>query len=269
MDDRRARRDPAPVHARRPRAPARRGRRRGHGPRPDALELARDARRSSRRRPRHPFIAGVVGWVDLTDPGSPTTSPGSARCRVATGSSGSATRSTTSPIRPGCGGRTSGGASPPSPPPASPTTSWSGPRELPAAARHGARPAAGPVRPRPSRQAADRRDGDALAAWAHALRLLAALPERRRQALRARHRGRLDVLDRRRPRRPDPRRARGVRPGAAALRLGLAGLPRRRLVPARRRRRRRGPGSARGSRARIATACSARTRSTPIASSVA
>ena len=101
-----------PFDVARPRAAARRAGVGRHRPRPDAVSSSTRAASSSRPRPPTPFIAGVVGWVGprRARP-SPTTSPRSARCRAATGSSGSATRSTTSRIRPGCSARTSAAAS--------------------------------------------------------------------------------------------------------------------------------------------------------------
>ena len=49
-----------------------------------------------------PFVRGVVGWVDLTQPGRRRHDRGAAgRVRAAATSSGSATRPTTSPTRTG------------------------------------------------------------------------------------------------------------------------------------------------------------------------
>ena len=131
--------------------------------------------------------------------------------------------------RTGCCGRTSGGASRPSARPASPTTCSCRPRELPAALDRRPRAAAAPVRHRPPRQAADPRPATR-EPWADAHAAVRRPAERRVQALRARHRGRLGAwtVDDLAPVRR--RRPRDLRPGAAALRVRLAGLPGRRLV---------------------------------------
>ena len=259
--DRRARRDPAAVRARRPRAAPGRGRHRRDRPRPDPLEPRRDARvpRDGGGHAVHPRRRRL-GRPDATRR-SPTRSPGSARGPGGDRLVGIRHQVHDEPdpdwllradVRRGHRGRRRA--------PVSPTTSSSGPGSC--------RPPLDTARALPQvRFVLDHLAKPPIAAtatlepWARCAPPVRRAAQCRVQALRARHRGRLGGLDRRRPRRPSVDRARGVRAGAAAVRLGLAGLPVAALVRAGRRRRSAGPGR-RGAHARSARRLRRRTRST-------